>query len=320
MQNKYKISVVIPTLGREKNLISTLKDLAKQNLNSDFWECLIITQTKFSDRFLSEITTSGIKNLRIFFLEEPNASLARNIGLKEAKFDIVLFLDDDIIIENNQFLNNHLSNYDKNPNLCGVFGQVLSVERKKRNERHKLSRNLDYGWLYFPPNFNKPCKTRNGASCNLSVIQKYAVSVGGMDANYVKGAHREETDFCLRLTKKYGLMNFDPEASLIHIGEPTGGVRSWGYNAGVHPMHHITGEWYFILNGLFRYKTIKFYHLHHHIFQILWRQIFNISNLKKIYPVFIAAGKSFAGFFKALKIAVNKPQLYCENVNYEVIK
>lgn len=315
-----ELSVIIPTLGRENILLNALSDLSKQKLDQNKWELLLITQNYFPESFLNQIKEINIKHLKIFYLDEPNASLARNIGIKEAKADIVLFLDDDIIIDSDNFLEAHLNNYKKVPTLSGVFGQVLATDRKKRNTKHKLSNNLNFGWLYFPANYNIKCNIRNGASVNLSVQKKYATEIGGMDANYIKGAHREESDFCLRLTKKYGAMNFDPDAGLIHIGEPTGGVRSWGYNSGVHPMHHIVGEWYFILNGLFRYKTIKFYHLHHHIFQILWRQIFNKSNLKKIYPIFVAVFKSFAGFFKALKLSWKKPLLYTEKMKYKVIK
>lgn len=320
MTSKYKLSVIIPTLGREENLISALSDLAKQKLEKYKWECIIVTQNHFGDSFLNKIKHVGIANLKTFYLEEPNASLARNIGLKESKSEIILFLDDDIIIDSDVFLSAHLQNYKKNPELSGVFGQVLSTERIRREERHHLSMNFNYGWLYFPPNFNFACKIPTGGAGNLSVQKKFAIEVGGMDANYIKGAHREESDFCLRLTKKYGLMNFDPDSSLVHIGEPTGGVRSWGYNSAIHPMHHIVGEWYFILNGLFKYKTIRFIHLHHHVFQILWRQIFNKPNLKKVYPIFSSIIKSFIGFLKAIKLMFSKNRLYSNQMKYEEVK
>lgn len=313
------ISIIIPTLGRESVLLNTLQDLKKQNLNPENWECLIITQNHFSSEFIDKIKDVNILNFSIFYLSQPNASLARNIGLKEAKSDIVLFLDDDITIESKKFLEAHLDNFKKNPDLSGVFGQVIDTNKIFREHRHRFSTNSKFGWLYFPTNYNKNCQVKNGVSVNLSVNKKFAIDIGGMDANYIKGAHREESDFCLRLTKKYGLMNFDVEAGIIHIGENTGGVRSWGHNSGIHPIHHIVGEWYFILNGLFRYKTISFIELPHHLFQIAWRQVFNKANIKKIYPIFIASFKSLKGFFNAVKLYKKKPLTYSENMTYTKI-
>ena len=71
---------------------------------------------------------------------------------------------------------------------------------------------------------------RNGASNHLSVRRREALAIGGMDAQFEKGAHREESDFCLRYTDRYGPLLFDPEATLVHLGDQSGGCRTWGIN------------------------------------------------------------------------------------------
>lgn len=314
-----KLSIIIPTIGRKKELLNTINDLSKQNLEKYLWECLIIAQSVIDLESIKEIAIKSKINLRIFYTKYANASLARNIGLIEAKGDIVLFLDDDLIIEDPHFLENHLRNY-KDPNLCGVVGQVTDISKKVREERHKWSYKERVGWLYFPGNFNQPAVVLNGGSNNLSVNREMAIDVGGMDINYEKGAHREESDFCLRLTKKYGMMKFDPTASVIHIGSKTGGCRTWGMNTGIHPLHHIIGEWYFILNGL-KQKTILLKDLHHHFAALLFRQIINEQNKKNPIAIILSLVKSFYGLLLAINKITKKPKtlINYRSFNYELI-
>ncbi|GMU96857.1 glycosyltransferase family 2 protein [Ignavibacterium album] len=309
-----KLSVVIPTIGRKQELLNTIKDLSKQNLPRDKWECLIITQSEIDIESLKEIAIKNSLQLKVFYSKQPNASLARNIGLIEASGDIVLFLDDDLIIENPNFLSNHLRHYIEK-NICGVVGQVTDITKKVRNDRHKWSYKKRVGWLYFPSNYNNEALVPNGGAGNISINKKMAIDTGGMDINYEKGAHREESDFCLRLTNKYGLMVYDPEASVIHIGANTGGCRTWGMNTGIHPLHHIIGEWYFILNGL-KQRTIFIRDLHHHLAALFFRQIFNERNRKNPFAIILSVFKSVYGFVLSLPKVITKPKTLDSLMNY----
>lgn len=312
-----KLSVIIPTLGRKEELYNTLIDLGNQQYDHSAWECLIITQSETDTERLKQIAKDKRINIRVFYSEAPNASLARNIGLIEAKGEIVLFLDDDLIINDPNYLSLHIKNYD-DASLCGVFGQVMDPGVPARETRHKYSYHKRVGWLFFPPNFNQNCKILNGGAGNLSVRKQLALDVGGMDYHFAKGAHREESDFCLRLTKKYGCLNFDAAASVIHLGAATGGCRNWGKNEGIHPLHHVFGEWYFILKGL-KNKTIKWYDLHYHLGVLFLRQIWNEAN--KTHPTAIpkAIIRSLKGLFLAFKTVINqKPNLLPLNYTYSI--
>jgi glycosyltransferase involved in cell wall biosynthesis len=187
--------------------------------------------------------------VRVFVSDTPNASLARNIGMREAQGEIVLFLDDDVRIPNRNFLNNHLRHYDDR-SVPGVYGQVLEVAEAPTDDPDPKVIETDWGWMKLPANYARPCRTRNGASNNLSVRKDWAVAVGGMDAWFEKGARREETEFNLRFTKQYGPLVFDPQAGLTHLSAD-GGSRSWGHVTHVVPMHHIIGHWYFFLRCAF---------------------------------------------------------------------
>ncbi|MBS2212122.1 glycosyltransferase family 2 protein [Carboxylicivirga mesophila] len=312
-----ELSVIIPTLGRKEELYNTLTDLGKQELNHQSWECLLIVQSETDIRRLEAIADQYQINLRVFYSSAPNASLARNIGLLEAQGNIVLFLDDDLIIENTDFLQAHLANYN-DEHLPGVFGQVTDPGVPVRLTRHKLSHHPRVGWLFFPPNFNDNCKILNGGAGNLSVRKDWAIDIGGMDYLFEKGAHREESDFCLRLTKKYGLLNFDAHATVIHLGAAGGGCRNWGKNEGIHPIHHVFGEWYFILRGLFQHKTIKWYDLHYHLGVLFFRQVWNPANRQHMVSIPKAIVRSIKGFSMALqRVRRTQSSLLPPDYNYQ---
>jgi len=183
----------------------------------------------------------------------PNASLARNIGMREASGEIILFLDDDIRIPDAEFLQKHVQNYF-DASTSGVYGQVLEIGQAPTDGPSPALIETDWGWMSLPANYGRACRTRNGGAGNLSVRRDWAMAAGGMDAWFEKGARREETEFNLRYTKRYGMLVFDPTASLIHLSAG-GGSRTWGRVLRTVPMHHIIGHWYFLLRAV-RDKTL----------------------------------------------------------------
>jgi len=66
-----------------------------------------------------------------------------------------------------------------------------------------------------------------------------------MDENYRRGAFREETDFAMRFLRAGYRFEFDPNASIVHLGiraVPGGGARNW---TNPFEFHHFLGDWYF---------------------------------------------------------------------------
>lgn len=236
-----KISIIIPTINRYQDLKNTVGYLKNQTIQN--FEIIIIDQTP-KQKFQN---LESIDNRIIHIWSAiKSASAARNIGIRRADSAILLFLDDDVIIENNTFLATHLQHFEA-PKTSGVFGAVLDVNNPNwRSDRHQFSRWKNNGWLFFPPNFNQKAFVKNGGAGNLSVRKSWTIDVGGMNEQYVKGAHREESDFCLRYTKKYGDLIFDPNCYLIHIGNKKGGIRSWNKNIELKAQHNFDGAIYFI--------------------------------------------------------------------------
>jgi glycosyltransferase involved in cell wall biosynthesis len=289
-----KLSIVIPSLGRSELLGATIHGLMKQRFAD--WECIVVLQ--------GEITSSEMaacqhpdRRIRWFHASEANASLARNIGLIEARGEIVVFIDDDVAFASADFLSAHVSAYSRN-DVAGVAGQILSRETTLRQIRHRRSSHPDVGWLYFPPNFAYPAKTRGGASANLSVRRDWAIAVGGMDARFTKGAHREESDFCLRYSQRYGAFSYEPSASLIHLQVAEGGCRTWGASESLRPFHHVVGEWYLITKGL-TCGYVRVRHLPDLLLHLFLRQIWHRENRWRPIRVARASLQSLRGLRRA---------------------
>ncbi|MBL4708841.1 MAG: glycosyltransferase family 2 protein [Flavobacteriales bacterium] len=241
-----KVSVIIPTINRYDDLKESIKCLLKQDFKE--FEIIIIDQTEGGDsNSLGEYHKNEL--IKYYRSDIKSASASRNIGIGIAEGVVLLFIDDDVIIEDKKFLQNHFRHY-ADELIHGVVGCPLEkqLNQKVRYERHWMSyRDQEVAWLYFPSNYGCNTYVAVGRSNNLSVRRTSAIEVGGMDENYERGAHREEADFCLRLTRKFGPLFFDPNARLIHVGNKQGGIRSWNDSQFVKAEHNVVGAIYFDL-------------------------------------------------------------------------
>jgi glycosyltransferase involved in cell wall biosynthesis len=186
--------------------------------------------------------------------KEPNASLARNAGALAATGDVLLFLDDDILVEEG-FLAAHAKNY-VSASTVAVSGQVLEGNRETISELPRRTLDAETEWLNFPRNYIHRCCTSWMMAGNFSIRKQVFLEVGGMDARYKRGAFREESDFAMRFEKAGHRFQFDPEASLYHLatkGAPTGGTREVHYHMGLAGWNFLLGDWYFTIgNANFR--------------------------------------------------------------------
>lgn len=288
-----KLSIIIPTLNRYADLCNTLRDLFAQNF--DDFEVIVIDQSDEKERkFLHQFAG---RELIYMPSEEKSASHARNVGIEQSRGEVLLFVDDDVIIEDKNFLEKHYRHY-KDGQVPGVIGCPLeqSLKQEPRYHRHWFSAWRDkVGWLYFPSNYGCHTFVASGRSNNLSVRREHAINVGGMDENFEKGAHREEADFCMRIYKKYGSFLFDPQARLIHIGNQKGGIRAWNDNQFVKAKHHMVGAIYFVLHT----APKKYFPIF--VLDMFRYFLINKTILKRPQLWALATSRMFSAFFEALK-------------------
>jgi glycosyltransferase involved in cell wall biosynthesis len=242
-----RVSCIIPTLNREEVLRETIRQLLEQT--TALFEIIVIDQTAGPDPF-TRAKLEEWNNQRIHWLRqrEANASKARNAGALTATSDILLFLDDDVQL-GPEFVAAHAGNY-LDPTVAAVSGQVLERGREVTTDLRVSPQDSETGWIRFPKNYSERCITSWMAGGNFSVRRSIYFEVGGMDENYKRGAFREETDFAMRFLHAGYRFQFDPAASIVHLGidaVPKGGARSW---ENPFEWHHYIGDWYFNLKFL----------------------------------------------------------------------
>ena len=93
------ISVIIPTYGREEALRDSIVDVLKQDYSN--YEVLVVDQTPKHkpeiEAYLESQATAG--KIQWFHLDWASLPGARNYAVRRSAGEIILFIDDDVVLE-----------------------------------------------------------------------------------------------------------------------------------------------------------------------------------------------------------------------------
>ncbi len=225
MNNKIKkVSIIIPTLNRGKQLLNTIQDILKQHYAK--FEIIIVDQTLNQDWQVKKYFRdyNGKNEVKYIHIKEKGTPNAKNVGANAAKGDILIFLDDDIVIKRNDFIAQHVSNYE-NPKVGAVGGRVLMNSDRDINEIKEVGK-FKYFGLVEITNFNANFRTEidHVYGCNQSYRREAFVKAGGFKKIFKGNAHYEEADLSMRVKKAGYIIIFDPLAELFHL-HSVGGCR-----------------------------------------------------------------------------------------------
>ena len=251
-----RISIVIPTYGREKVLTDTVAFLLDQRPPAG--EILIMDQTQRHEPSTAEQlrTWHRLGDIRWIRLEMPSITRAMNQGLLEARFPVVLFLDDDILPAGD-LLKFHLEPF-ADSSIWAVAGQVLQPGQEPEDIDYQNGGKGIRGYLDFPFHTTRPGYVENVMAGNLAVRRDRAVEIGGFDENFVGVAYRFETEFARRLVGCGGRIYFQPKASIHHLRKSVGGTRTHGSHlTSASPMHGV-GDYYFALKQNMSAATVLY--------------------------------------------------------------
>lgn len=219
MRGKLKVSVIIPTYNRNQVLVNTIKSVLKQKFEE--YELIIVDQTiehdKKTEKFIKNLPT---KNIFYYFVTPPSLPAARNFGLTKAKADIILYVDDDVLL-NPGFIAAHVESYKKKE-IVVVVGRIKQKDKPVSN-RLLFLRKTSFGAGSF--NYPKFAYAETVQGCNMSFKKEILLKIGGFDTNYIGNAVREESDVSFKLRKKGYKILYNPEACLYHLFYPSGGCR-----------------------------------------------------------------------------------------------
>ena len=231
------LSVIIPTLNRAADLSRTLPTLLTQTVVPD--EVIIVDQTeddsskKVVDEFLAEAAAQCGDALRLIYVHHPGllgVGVARNIAIEHATGGILVFLDDDVLLEPD-FLAELLAVYQQDASVGGVSGVVTNYPLPSRRARllYRLfwigpfhdDRQPIY-WNCEKLRHSGPFPTRKFGG-GLMSLRREALDGERFDAKCKKTAN-EDVELSWRVSERWPLV-ITPRARLVHVRTDLGRPR-----------------------------------------------------------------------------------------------
>jgi glycogen synthase len=97
-EHLHTVSVIIPTYNRKDMLRDTLHSIARQTYPTDFFEVIVVDDGS-ADETQEIIREAFPFTLRYFRQSNQGATAARNLAARQSQAEILVFLDDDILLE-----------------------------------------------------------------------------------------------------------------------------------------------------------------------------------------------------------------------------
>lgn len=283
------LSVIIPSYRRGKIALDTLRALIALLQPPD--ELLLVDQTSDhpAEMVAALQTLHDAGQVRWIRLTEPSIPHAMNVGLQEAKSDIVLFLDDDIVPDAS-LVGMHREAHRE---ALLVAGMVLQPGEQPEHLREGEP---------FRFTSDAPADIEEFMGGNFSVRRDVALALGGFDENFVGAAYRFEAEFAWRFRNAHGSIRYEPRAVIHHLAIATGGTRAHGHHLRTARPTHTVGAYYFLLRARPRGWW----------WQLCWRPIrsvrtrFHLRHPWRIPPTLLAEVR---GFFWARRLLRAGPRL-----------
>ena len=218
------ITIGIATFNRCNFLKKTVNNIIEQN-NESLVEIIIVDQTP-DILITNELKTYFAmlnNNIRYYLQDRPSVCLARNTIIQNAIGDIIIFFDDDVILYKD-CIKSHQSVYVNNSikSCIGpIYHRLQSYDYNLLNILHP-----EVGTAEVNEDLKQINYDYNGVSisCNQSFERETLIKIGGFDENFI-GGYYEDADLGIRLKKQGFKIAFHPNAMIVHIKAPQGGLR-----------------------------------------------------------------------------------------------
>lgn len=210
-----RLSVIIPHYNRSVQAERTLDGLADQTLDRDVFEVVVVDDGSREEERRRLRTYRAPFALTIVEKENGGLASARNRGAAQARGEVLLFLDDDVLPERD-LLRQHLASHDAHDGPCAVVGALpyppgtrmtpflWYLERSGHYDLYIHEDKYDEGKPPMPP--------MNG---NSSVSRRTFESIGGYDEGFRRYGS-EDLDLGYRLEQAGVPFVYNPEAIGYH--------------------------------------------------------------------------------------------------------
>ena len=125
-----KLSVIVPTYNRPRDLDNLLRSIVEQTRLPQ--EVIVVDQSEGDEtKVLLESYEGARRDSGPRFIwhhqKEKSSAKARNAGFRLSRAEIICFTDDDIVFDRN-YLENVSAYFDSNPEVGGISGNVLVTD------------------------------------------------------------------------------------------------------------------------------------------------------------------------------------------------
>ncbi len=220
------ISIIIATKERPAFIANLLNSIHRQSFKN--YEVLIVSPDRFAN---------VDPELKMIPQKEGGLPRARNLGLREAQGELILFLDDDVELQED-YLTRLITIMRGNPEIAGAGGISTVAERMISHPllpsllRFFTGRDLTSGKMigrvlgngFTAPNFEyttNPITVEWLRGSNMTFRSQVTRSVGLFDENYTGNGLYEDADYGYRCTLLGYKLLLDPTLKQKHRSQGT---------------------------------------------------------------------------------------------------
>ena len=242
MEKKYSLpsaSIIIPTYNRSRLLKLTLDSIVNQAIDKKQFEVIVADDGSKDNTRDLVASYSNKLDISYYFLEDKGyrPGAARNVGIANAKGDIIILIDSGIILGSG-CIKAHLEFHGKNLSNEAMIGYVYGFDQENANgdvlERILSVENFDESVEYFKTRkcyldireeiyticsddlSTLPAPWAFFWTCNVSLAKKVLLEVGMFDPRYDGYWGVEDLDLAYRVYLNSNNFRLNREAVSIH--------------------------------------------------------------------------------------------------------
>lgn len=203
-----KVSVVIPVYNGESLIENCIKHLLAQNYPDDQLEIIVVDNNSSDNTYKIAKKCS----ITVLLCRTKGPSAARNMGIKAATGDLLLFTDTDCLADKNWVINHvlaHLYFRMVNPVIKLIGGGIGG-----KNANLWAACDDICSWAEFSPSLPPGTIEKHHPTANISVTRDIIDKLGGFDEDLLTG---EDFAFCSKIRENGYQLFFVPDAKVLHI-------------------------------------------------------------------------------------------------------
>lgn len=235
-----QVSIIIPTYNRVDDLSACLKSISGQATLPK--EVIIVDDSDTADvQGYTESKQDEFRNIGVSLEYIRNSAgksltIARNVGIHNAKGNIILFLDDDVVLDTD-YIKEILTIYAQIPSVMGVQGLIKNLPKTNfvvslfnqlfylghiEELRARVLPSASPTYPSVPEGYNLPVLCEWLCGCNQSYRKEVFLTLK-FDENLKRYSYKEDVDLSYRVFKTWPRsLYLAPTAICVHNVSPAG--------------------------------------------------------------------------------------------------